>query len=515
MMYCFRRLHLGRHWAIAGVCIALALAMAGSAYAELQSVEVGGELRIRGRWYHNVWDARTARIPNASLRGRPLGPFGTTSIFKWDDDGTDWTRYETSVLLNVKADFTDDVSAFIEFYDFHVWGEDFRSNYVTGADFRAASGDDIEVNQAYIEMRDVYGYPVRVRVGRQNLKFGKGWLVTDMLTPSQYVSHDAIRLTYAQDDVTVDVFASKLGDAIALDDDIDFYGIYGTYTGIESLTLAAYWFFLRDGTGFDDTPGATNVQRFVQDLLDVNNYGHTNLHTVGLRANGKAGNFDYDLELAYQFGDADVHGAGFVPVGGTFGDDDAEYDNWGGDLVVGYTFADAPWTPRVFLQGVYFEGEDNRDRSFLEWLNPLYKPEASVSFNRLFSDKNYVPVINDNGWMSNFYMLLGGVTVKPTEKVTVYSALSRSWIDEPFDSPVLPGLPWWTKENSDDLGWEWATYVRYTYSKDLWFLLYYNHLFADDGLTDGGYSQFNGTQFHGGSSDDDADYVFWMAVLKF
>lgn len=506
--------HQLRRLAVGSLTVLMALAMAGSAWAELQNVEVGGELRIRGRYYMNVWGPREARISDATLRGRAVGPFGSTSIFTWDDSRSDWTRYETSVLLNVKADFTDDVTAFIELYDFHIWGEDFRSDYVTGVDFRADTREDVEINQAYIEARDMFGYPVRLRVGRQNLKFGKGWLVTDMLTPSQYVSHDAIRLTYAVDDITVDAFSAKHFDAIAGDDDEDFYGIYATYSGMDALTLAAYWFFLRDGNEIDDTPGAGPAARLTQAIFGVNDYEHTNLHTIGIRANGRTGAWDYDLELAYQFGDAAIHGSGFVPVGGTYGDDDAEYDNFGADLVVGYTF-DANWSPRVYLQGTWFEGEDNRGLTLLEALNPFHKPEASVNFNRLFSDKNYLPVINDNGWLSNFQMLAAGVEFKPTEKISVHTHVAKAWFDEPFDFSRIPGLPIWLKEGSDDMGVEVAAYIRYVYSEDLWFLLYYNHLFAGDGLTDGGFAQFNGTQFTGGSDDDDADYVFWMAVLKF
>ncbi len=517
-------------WGIAFASMLLATVMCfDAAYAELQNVQVGGEMRIRGRWYINTWQdgGRATRISNGALGKRPIGPTGVSSLFKWDDKGSDWTRYESSVLLNVKADFTEDVTAFFELYDWHIWGEDFRSrDYLTGFDTRANSSDDIEINQAYVEARDIYGYPIRLRVGRQNLKFGKGWLVTDMLTPSQYVSHDAIRFTYEQNDLTVDAFASKLTENIVGDDDVDFYGVYGTYSGMEALSLSAYWFFLRDGRTPDNTPGSAPVLDWFEDLLDKNQYGATQLHTVGLRANGRSSGFDYDLELSYQFGEAHVNGAGFVPVGLIYGDDDAEYDSWAGDLTVGYTFEDVKFSPRVYLQGAYFGGEDNRDISFGEWLNPFDRPEASVSFNRLFTDRNYMPTVNDNGWMSNFCQLQSGVEFKPSEKVKIHFHVARNWFVEPFDPPVsvklggkkipiAPGLSFWTTEGSDDIGWEAACWVKYDYSKDLWFLLYGNYLWPDDGLTDGGFAQFNGTDFTGGTDDDDAAYIFWMSVLRF
>jgi hypothetical protein len=104
--------------------------------------------------------------------------------------------------------------------------------------------------------------------------------------------------------------------------------------------------------------------------------------------------------------------------------------------------------------------------------------------------------------------------------------LVRAWIDEPFDPPayanlgrfrvpLAPALSFWTREGSDDIGWEASAFVKYNYSEDLSFLVYYCHLFPDDGLTDGAYIQFNGTGFSGGSDADDADYIFFMTVLSF
>ena len=94
--------------------------VSSQAWAELTQVEIGGELRIRGRYYINTFAPRGERIPAAALGWRPIGARLATSIFKWDSDGPDWTRYEHALLLNVKADFSDNVSAFVEFYDFSI-----------------------------------------------------------------------------------------------------------------------------------------------------------------------------------------------------------------------------------------------------------------------------------------------------------------------------------------------------------------------------------------------------------
>lgn len=504
----------------------LALLLSAHVAAELAQVEVGGEIRMRGRYYVNAWAKPPApRIADNLLPWRPIGPTGTLSLFKWDSAESDWTRYETALLLNVKADFTQDVTAFIELYDFHVWGEEFRSNYLTGADFRSNNVDDVLLNQGYIEMRQLFNQPLKVRLGRQNLLFGKGWLLSDMMTPSQYISFDALRLTYDVPNLTIDAFASKLQENAFFDDsDINLYGVYGTYSGIDPVNISLYWFMVHDSTEI-----ARAEQTWLGRAINTRrgyDYSSTKMHTIGTRLYGRYEGFDYDLELAYQFGDASHMGALFRPNGRHFGDSRAKYDNWGLDAIVGYTFRDVAWQPRIYAQGVWFSGEDNRDISFWEWMNPFYRPKASVSFNRLFTDKNYMPTVNDNSWLSNFYQLSAGLELQPTPKVRLHAHVAKNWVHKPFNHPrsvrfggrrhyLAPMLSFWTDKGDDDIGWEIAAWMRYAYSDDLWFLLYGNYLFTGSGLADGSFMHFYGTQFSGGTSDKNAGYVFWMAVLKF
>ncbi len=514
------------HGRVRLLCLALlGVAFALQATAELTQVQVGGELRTRGRYYINAWQpgGRATRIPNEHLRGRPIGWRGTDSLFKWDSRGSDWTMYETCLLLNVKADFTDDVSAFIELYDRFVWGTQFRSNYLTGEDRRG--NGNVTMHQGYVEMRQLLDKPLRLRVGRQELLFGRGWLVSNMLTPSQYISHDAFRLTYDANDLTVDAFASKLAENTFQDDsDIDFYGVYGTYSGLDAVNLSLYWFFVRDATEIPRFE-TTQLGRWVNTQLGYD-YSSTKLHFLGTRLFGRSGGFDYDLELAYQFGDASHMGSLFRPVGSLFGDPSARYDHWAAELMIGYTFQDVAWQPRVYVHGVFFEGQDNRNISFWDWMNPFYRPKASVSFNRLFSDKNYMPTVNDNSWLSNFYQANIGLEVQPTPKLRLHAHVAKNWVHKPFDPPksirfggrripVAPALSFWTDKGSNNIGWEVAAWARYVYSDNLWFLLYGNYLWAGSGLTDGAFMHFYGTEFSGGSSDKNAGYVFWMAVLEF
>jgi hypothetical protein len=510
------------------VLAAVVLATSLPAMAELQNVTVGGQLRIRGNYYRNAYtSAPEVSWPGFFLPARPIGSVdhSIVSFFDWNDAGNDLDFVEQRTRLNVNADFTDEVSAFIELDSYDIWGEDFRSNYITGADARANTGDDVEVYQAYIQAKEMWGTPLQLRVGRQELSFGNQWLVgvNDASSTFQGLSFDAVRLTYDTDQFSVDAWASKLFEANAAeeDGDTDFYGVYATYKGIENVTLDAYWMFLRDASSRNDTNGNW-LPELLENWLNLDDYDVTNLHTVGLRGAGTFGAFDFNAEAAYQFGDADRIGSFFKAF--TYGDDDAEFSEWGANLELGYTF-DMAYKPRVYIGGAYLGGEDNRGVSFWEWLSPFDKPDASVSFNRLFSNWEYSEFL-ENSDLSNVWVARAGVSASPVENVDLLLAVTYFQSLDDFDAPrhikigryrvpLNPDWSFWTEKNDDSLGTEVGLYATYHYSEDLTFNAGWAHLFVDDGLEEGNFNALNGLGFDGGTGSDDADYVFLESVLKF
>jgi hypothetical protein len=522
------------------------VATATPALAELQNVMVGGDLRIRGNYYSNTVTSpggAALRWPALNgvnwIPGRPVGTgfltgnapagngLGIFSPFSWDDDGNNSDYIEQRTRINFTADFTNEVSAFVEFESYDVWGEEFRSNYITGVDARQAdANDDVVLYQGYIEAREMWGTPLTLRIGRQELSFGSEWLVGVNNGSSGFwgLSFDAARLTYATDMYSIDAFAATLaeGGVAEEDEDVWMYGIYGSYLGLEDITIDAYWLWVRDARSLNDTNFVWFVE-WLENVFDVDDYDVTNLHTIGLRGAGTYGAFDFEAEVAYQFGDAGQVGFGFKPY--LYGDDDADFGEFGVNLEVGYTF-DTTWQPRLYLGYAYFGGEDERDLTFWEWgLGWWTQPEASVSFNRLFSNWEYTEFFANTD-MSNVHIFRGGVNAMPTENVELLLAVSYFVADESFDSPVYwdfggfripvaPALSFWTTENDDDLGWEVGLYATYHYTEDLEFSAGWAHLFTGDGLTDGQFSTGNGLVYTGGSDDDDADYLFFETKLSF
>ena len=509
--------------------------------ADLENVVVGGEIRIRGNWWMTSFNRGDRplfvryenRWPADAMTGRPIGSFlggpNLTSHFDWDSRSPDYRVIEQRTTLNVRADFTQDVSAFIEFDSFDAWGEDFRSNYLTGIDARADTRDDVELYQGYIEADNVFGAPVRVRVGRQELVFGGGWLIGNNSALPEFtgLSFDAVRATYTDDLFSVDAFWAKLVEINALeeDGDTDLYGVYAGYHGIENVTLDAFWFWLRDAEGLSDTASGF-FGHWLGDRLGLNDYEATSLHTVGVHAAGKLDGFDFTANAAYQFGDASLEGSLFKPY--FYGDNKADFDAWAGDADLGYTF-DIAWKPRVHVGAAYIGGEDNRGISFSDWIKPWapwIRPNASVSFNRLFSNTVYSPFFDEMGELSNFWMVHGGVSAHPMESVEAGLDASYFGVLDTFDlprffraghTPVLfaRGFSFMTKKSGDDLGWELDLWLKYHYSKDLTIEAGWSHLFTGDGLAKGNFNDMHGLLFNGGTDDSNADYLYFQTILRF
>jgi hypothetical protein len=343
-----------------------------------------------------------------------------------------------------------------------------------------------------------------------------------------YLSFDGIRLTYTFESGTVDAFATKLAERSPFeeDGDVDFYGLYGTWRANDALSLDAYWLWLRDARALNDT-NLDLLSEWIEDAIGLDDYSVTNLHTVGLWASGVCQGFDYNAQVAYQFGDADAIGVLFSPF--AYGDNGAEFDEWAADVEVGYTFEVMGWRPRVFLGGAYFGGEDNRDISFWEWLNPLapwIRPESSVSFNRLFSNTVYSCLFDEMAELTNFVTARVGIEARPTECLETGLDLAYFRALETFDQPlhfwlwrfrvpILPRFSFLTDESDADLGWQLGLWMKYHYTDDLAFELGWQHLFTGDGLKDGNFTDLNGLLFNGGTDDQDADYFYIETALTF
>jgi len=183
--------------------------------------------------------------------------------------------------------------------------------------------------------------------------------------------------------------------------------------------------------------------------------------------------------------------------------------------------------------GVYFEGEDNRDINFFEWLyfwaNPFYEPDASVSFNRLFSGTSLASIFDSSQLFTNLWQIRCGVDLEPADNVAGTFQLAYFGVVDEFDHPIyigrdypflairplIPILSFWAPNDADDIGWIATLTFKYSYSQDFSVTVGWDHFFVGDGMSEGNYTYLMGFVNTMGRDDDDADYVYFDARLRF
>jgi len=163
-----------------------------------------------------------------------------------------------------------------------------------------------------------------VRVGRQELLYGAQRTVSPLDWANTRRTFEGVKAMWTPGDWKIDAFLTNpvTINRHARDQanyDQQFYGTYATYGGIDNLTFDAYYL------GFD------------------NQIAGFSLHTFGSRILGSHGDWLYEIEGAYQGGDA--AGAGI--------DQDAGFATAG----IGRKLPALPWSPTAWVYFDYASGD--------------------------------------------------------------------------------------------------------------------------------------------------------------
>lgn len=187
-----------------------------------------------------------------------------------------------------------------------------------------------DLQQLFFDVR-VLGedLPLTLRVGRQELQYGAERYVSPLEWANVRRRFDGVKLFAKGDMWDVDLWYVKPVDIAQVqrkqrdryNEDVDFYGAYATYKGIARHGLDLYFFAL------DDTGNRINPN---------GRAGDRDVYTLGSRFWGKTAGFDYEAELAGQWG----HWAGDT------------IQAWSWNLDGGYTFSGVGCKPRL---GVGFD----------------------------------------------------------------------------------------------------------------------------------------------------------------
>lgn len=327
-----------------------------------------------------------------------------------------------------------------------------------------------DLHQFFVDFR-VLGetQPWTVRVGRQELSYGAERLVSTLDWANVRRRFDAVKLFARYDKWDFDVFYARpdIVDRSSFDncdENFDFYGGYITYKGLPRHGIDAYVFAVHDENGRLNPNGRT---------------GDRHVYTVGSRFWGKSAGFDYEAEVAGQWG------------------------RWAGDTVQawaaaldgGYTLAKVPWSPRLGAGFDWATGDDDPRDGSVQTFDQLFPlGHKYFGYLDLIGRQNVVAAnVNLSAWPIS-------------EKVKAAAFFHLFWLDSERDALYDAGGAVVRRDpqgrSGKEIGRELDLTITWQISPHSTLLLGYSHFWADDFLQETGPSQ-------------DADLIYLQYAFKF
>lgn len=378
----------------------LVFSLAAAGKAEVQNVRLGGDIRVRGYYTKNL--------------------YSVDSTEKTDD-----FYIKQLSRISAEADLTDQVFAVATVEANGYWGQQLDYyGYTVNNDWR------VNLAEAYIQLGEMYYSPVSLKVGRQYLNYGKGFLISSR---EWYYKFDAIRAVYDASNWTIDLIYSRLVESdlnplAKAGDDEDLFGVNLTYN--EDLwTLEGYVFGIRDA--YDDEYGTDKNAPVA----------------VGMRFDASPlERFDIWGEFTYEFGSFQYFGA-----------EDMDYQAFGFDLGALYVF-DVDWEPAISLSYTFGSGGEFDD-------------EDQKNFDPLFNYNYYGYAYSPR--LSNIGILNAQVSFLPSEDITLIG--SFYYYTQAKENIMAMGDPnqdnggVMALTNGDDkaLGMEFDAIIEYNYTEDV------------------------------------------------
>ncbi len=195
------------------LAVAMVTLLAAPSFAAVQNVKIGGSLV-------------TTSVMRNNVQNVAVGVGGNQNDIL------------SQAGISVAADLTDNVSTMLKLVNERVWG-----TYSAGT-----NTNTVDLDTAYVTMKELFFAPLSVTVGRQPLAYGNQLVIGDgdatssigvgsaLMDLTGGVNFDAIKAVLAYDPLTVDVFAARInngarvGEAIgATHDNANLYGVNANY----------------------------------------------------------------------------------------------------------------------------------------------------------------------------------------------------------------------------------------------------------------------------------------------
>ncbi len=444
--------------------LALAVAFAVPAYAETQNVKVSGA--IDAYWFnrHN-YDLKSSNdiaitpvgTATASYTGGGAFAAATTPTFR--ENTADF--YRTNTQVEISADLTDNVSTVINIVNQRDWNahqfvDPASGTYATTPN-NQANEFDIDLDLAYVQMKEIFYSPLTLTIGRQDLWFGRGFIIGNNNTVwdtqsttvadeySVSTAFDAVRATLDFNPWTIDLVYSKIFEnSVNSEDDKDLYIANVNYKFAEYNAVAeGYYVGELDRSALSG--GSTTV-------------GSNDTHTIGGRVQfDPISQITIGGELAYQFGN--YRAAATNPR--------RDRSAWATDVFGTYRW-DYTWKPELTIEYVLFSGEEDLSAStssYGAW-NGLYRGKFWTAYAdfREFVYGTADPVDQPATTNEQFIQVKG--SLKPMEDLLLEASFTYLWNDAKVHT--TPGVQSSATKDSQ-IGYEIDLQSTYDYTEDVTF----------------------------------------------
>jgi len=350
------------------------LGLAGICSAEetvAPKLSFGGDIRIRGQFLAN----------NTDLSSRA----------DLNDDKEQYFRHRTR--LWIKGELEEGYTAYVRLAVEPRWGHpDYAYNDSLPDATKPEWTNHLIIDNSYIEAKNFLGTPVTLKIGRQDMSYGEGFLILEG-TPadgSRTIYFDAIKLSGGFGDTSADLFTAKIDEgAYNNQDDEDLYGLYITNKSLKDQTIEVY--------------GLQREQRSIGTVAKP--LKHNSTTAIGVRATGKAiENLSYAVELAKEFGKYDKAGA------------DMDRKATGGLANLTYAMPQVPTQPSVKLGAYYTSGDKSGTEDKYEAWDGFYSEFPKYGYGDILA--NLTKIDGDEGTWTNHMIYELDVKATPLPKMT-------------------------------------------------------------------------------------------------
>ncbi len=436
------------------LALALVAGLTIAAYAEVQNVKVSGDITMLGV-------SRT----NLNLNKRNATNDGGTN------GGTEFSPRISAGLLQtrvkVEADLTDNVMATVRLLSERVWGQ-VESNTST----------DIDLDLAYVTLKEFLYSPLSLTVGRQNLRYGNGLVIGDPDTNGISAGHgtsnvtagtilpkslddlslrkafDAIKAVLNYDPLVVDLIMARTSHAsVSTRSRTNLYGINAAYAVNKELNAEVYTFERSRDSDVLTTGGNSRAEK---------------LYTSGAKATyTSVKNLTLGLEGAAQYGDHRANTTLYVNENNNT-NAVRKVNAYAIQAVGNYVMPDKKYKPQLGGSYTYLSGDKpySTNGSYKGW-DPMYEDQAGGTlFNKILGYSN-AQLFNVNGSMVPIQDVRVGLNY-------YYLQLNQPYQDRPAATYVnlsgVAGDPTYKmKPYKKSLGQEIDLGVTYDYTEDVSF----------------------------------------------